>query len=243
MARKRLTGLALSSRAHFVQKPLNQSFSPEEEESIAHIENAQTAVRTLPFINGLARTGSRLTAANAAYQPMKGIRVIERVTKFNPGRGSQKRGQAATFRSLCTWQENGNHAETPAAIADALINGRTHFFVLPWAKAAETHKDGASFRFGQGLFNGWLPGIARNQIPFVKPSLDAFPRKPASQLLHSGLIGTAMRKKDVERHLGAPLPVRQSWRRPSVSILDNRDLLVTLFHTSQGGPDRVMSSP
>ena len=129
---------------------------------------------------GLAGAGSRLNAANTAHQPMEGIRVIERVTEFDPRRGSQKCGQAAALRPLCTRQENGNHAKTPAAIADALIDRRTHLLVLPGAKAAGTHKDGASFRFGQGLFNGWLPGIARNQVPFVQPSLDAFLCESAS---------------------------------------------------------------
>jgi hypothetical protein len=33
--------------------------------------------------------------------------------------------------------------------------------------------------------------MALNQIPIVKPSSDAFPRKPAGQLLHSGLILTS----------------------------------------------------
>jgi hypothetical protein len=106
---------------------------------------------------------------------------------------------------------NRNHAKTLAAIADALIDGRPHLLVLPGAKAAGTHKDGASFRFGQSLFDVWLPGIARNQVPFVQPSLDTFLREPASQLLNGRFIGTAMRKKDVERHLGASLPLRHSW--------------------------------
>jgi hypothetical protein len=42
-----------------------------------------------------------------------------------------------------TEQENGNHAKTPSAIADALIDGGTHFLVLPGAKATRTLKDGA----------------------------------------------------------------------------------------------------
>jgi hypothetical protein len=80
----------------------------------------------------------------------------------------------------CTGQKNGNYAKALAAIADTLIDRRTHLLVLPWSEAAGTHKDGASFRFGQGLFNGCLPGIARNQIPFVKPSLNAFLCESAS---------------------------------------------------------------
>jgi hypothetical protein len=59
----------------------------------------------------------------------------------------------------------------PAAIADALIDGCTHLLVLPGAKAAGTHKDGATFRFGRGLLDVWLPAIAWNQVPFVQPSL------------------------------------------------------------------------
>jgi hypothetical protein len=47
-------------------------------------------------------------------------------------------------------------------------------------------------------------------VPFVQPSLDAFVRKPASQLLDSGLIGTAMRKKDVERHFAVAVPATLS---------------------------------
>ena len=126
--------------------------------------------------------------------------VIERVMEFDPGRGSQKCGQAAPLRPLGAGQENGNHAETPAAIADTLIDRRTHLLVLPGAKATGTHKNGASFRFGQGLFDVWLPGIAWNQVPFVQPSLDTFLRKSASQLLHSRFIGTAMGKKDMIGH-------------------------------------------
>ncbi|HME09634.1 MAG TPA: hypothetical protein VKG25_21425 [Bryobacteraceae bacterium] len=185
---------------------MNQSFTSEEKGSILYIENAQTAVRTLPFVNGLARAWARLKAANTADQSVEGSRVIERVRKFDPGCGSQKRGQAAALRPLGAGQENGNHAKTPAAIADALIDGRTHLLVLPGAEAAGTYKDGASFRFRQGLFDVWLPGIARNQMPFVQPSLDAFLRESASQLLNGRFIGTAMRKKDVERHWGVALP-------------------------------------
>jgi hypothetical protein len=90
----------------------------------------------------------------------------------------------------------------PAAIADALIDGCTHLLVLPGAKAAGTHKDGATFRFGRGLLDVWLSAIAWNQVPFVQPSLDTFLRKPTSPLLNGRFIGTAMRKKDVEMHLG-----------------------------------------
>jgi len=110
---------------------------------------------------------------------VEGILVIERVTKFDPGRGSQKRGQAAALRPLCTRQQNGNHAETPPAIADTLIDRRTHFLVLPGAKAARTYKDDTSPRFGQGLFKGWLPWIAWNQMPFVQPRLDPLFGEPA----------------------------------------------------------------
>jgi hypothetical protein len=93
-------------RLQFVQKPLNQSFSPDETGSIVYIENAQTAVRTLRFVNGLARTGSGLKAANAAYQPVEGSRVIEGVGEFDPGRGNQKCGQAATLSPPSAGQEN-----------------------------------------------------------------------------------------------------------------------------------------
>src|SRR5580700_819832 len=99
--------------------------------------------------------------------------------KFDPRRGSQKCGQTTPLCPLGARQKNGNHAKTSAAIADTLIDRRTHFLVLPGAKAAGTHKDGASFRFDQSLFNGWLPGIARNHMPFVQPCLDAFLRESA----------------------------------------------------------------
>jgi hypothetical protein len=124
----------------------------------------------VPFLKGLAGVGSGFKAANAAHQPVEGSRVIERAMEFDPRRCSQKCGQAAPLRPLGTGQENGNHAKTPGAIVDAPIDGRTHLLVLPGAKATGTHKDGASFRFGQGLFDGWLPGIARNQVPFIQPS-------------------------------------------------------------------------
>ncbi len=110
------------------------------------------------------------------------------------------------FRPSGAGQENGNHAKTPAAIADTLIDGRTNLFILPGAKTAGTHKNGASFRFGQGRFDGWLPGIARNQVPFVQPSLDAFLRESASQLFNGRFICSAMTKKDVECHFAAALP-------------------------------------
>src|SRR4029077_6485295 len=105
--------------------------------------------------------GSRPT--NTANQPMERNWVIERVMEFDPGRGNQKCWQAAALRPFGAGQENGNHAKTLAAIADALIDGCTHLLVLPGAKAAGTHKDGADFRFRQGLFDVWLPGIAWNQ--------------------------------------------------------------------------------
>jgi len=148
---------------------MNQSFATEEKGSIAHIENAQPAIGTLPFANRLAGAGSRFHATNPADQPAEGIRFIERVAQFDPCRGSQKRGQAAAFGSLCTWQEDGNHAETPAAIEYAPIDSRTHFFVLPGAESAATDENRAGFGFRKGLFNRWLPRIARNQMPFVQP--------------------------------------------------------------------------
>ena len=100
-----------------------------------------------------------------------GSGVIKRVGEFDPRLGSEKCGQAAALRPFGARQENGNHAKTPAAIVDALIDGRTHLLVLPGAKSAWTHKDGTSFRFRQGLFNCGLPWIARNQVPLVKPNL------------------------------------------------------------------------
>jgi len=51
-------------------------------------------------VNGLARADSGFKAANAAYQPVEGSRIIERVGEFDPGRGSQKCGQAAPLRPL-----------------------------------------------------------------------------------------------------------------------------------------------
>jgi hypothetical protein len=84
-------------------------------------DDAQTAVRTLPFVKGLAEVGPGLTASNAAHQPVEGSRVIERVREFNPGRSREKCGQAPTLRPLGAREENGNHAKTPAAILDAPI--------------------------------------------------------------------------------------------------------------------------
>jgi hypothetical protein len=46
---------------------------------------------------------------------------------------TQKCGQAAPLRLLGAGQENGNHTKTPSVIADALIDDRTHFLVLPGA--------------------------------------------------------------------------------------------------------------
>src|SRR5262249_32071255 len=122
----------------------------------------------------------RLNAANAANQSMKCFRVIERIPEFDPGRGSQKSGQAVPFRPLCAGQENGNHAKTPTAIADAPFNRGAHLLVLPGTKAAGTHKDGTNFRFFECLFNGWLPGIAGNKMPLVQPSLYPLLREAAS---------------------------------------------------------------
>ena len=59
-----------------------------------------TERRTLPFIKGLAWTCPWFNVANAAYQAMEGVRVLERVRKFDPGRGSQECGQAAALRTL-----------------------------------------------------------------------------------------------------------------------------------------------
>jgi len=63
---KAVDRLAFRSRVHFAQKPLNQSFASEEKGSIVQIENAQTPVRTLAFINRLSGTCSGLHATNAA---------------------------------------------------------------------------------------------------------------------------------------------------------------------------------
>jgi hypothetical protein len=177
---------------------LNQSLATEEKGSIVHIENAQAAVGTLPFVNRLSRAGPRFQATNPANQLMEGTRLIERVAKFDPRRGCQKCGQAAALRSLCTWQENGDHAEKPLTTTDPPINSRTHFFVLPGAKPAGTHKDGASFRFGQRLLNSRLPRIARNEIPFVKPSLNTLLCQSASYFFNNRFIGAAMGKKDMK---------------------------------------------
>jgi hypothetical protein len=79
--------------------------------------------------------------------------------------------------------------------------------------------------------------LESNAIFPAKP--DAFfVKESASQLLDARFICITMRKKDVERHLGACLPVRQSWRMPPLSILDNRVLLVTSSPVSQGDFDR-----
>jgi hypothetical protein len=102
-----------------------------------------------------------------------------------------------------TGQENRDHAKMPTAMADGLIDRRMHVLVLPGAKATRTYKYGADIPFGQGIFDVWLPGIARNQVTFVQQSLDAFFRESESQLFNGRFIGAAMGKKDVERHLGA----------------------------------------
>jgi hypothetical protein len=47
--------------------------------------------------------------------------------------------------------------------------------------------------FGQGLFNRWLPWIARNKVPFVQPSLYPLFREAARDLLYGRFISTAVR--------------------------------------------------
>src|SRR6516225_6800952 len=115
--------LPLPEAPTMARKPLTESFATEKECRIIHVEYAQPAIRTLAFVNGLSGTRSRLNTANAADQSMKCIRIIERIAEFDPGRRSQKSGQATALRSFCTRQENRNHAETPSTLADALING------------------------------------------------------------------------------------------------------------------------
>jgi hypothetical protein len=201
--------VALPLRGAVRSKAIEPKLRARRKKSIVYIENAQTAVRTLTFINRLSGIWSGLRAANAAYQAIEGSRVIERVGEFDPGRGSQKCGQAAALSSLSTGQENGNYTETLAAIADTLIDRRPHLLVLPGAKTAGTNKDGASFRFRQGVFNRWLPGIAWNQVPFVQPSLDAFLREPTPQ---RQVYLYCYEKERRGKAFSASLPVRQSWR-------------------------------
>jgi hypothetical protein len=63
-------------------------------------ENAQPAIGTLALVKGLAWCRSWFNAPDSAHQPVEGSQVIERVTEFDPGRSSQKRGQATALRSL-----------------------------------------------------------------------------------------------------------------------------------------------
>src|SRR5258705_9438437 len=132
---------------------------------------------------------------------MKCVRIIKGLTKFDPGCSGQKTRHAASLSPLCARQKNRNNAETPVAFAHALINRGPHLFILPGADTAGTDEDGASFRFGQRLFNCWLPWLARNQMPFVQPGLYPFLREPAGQFLDRRFIPAAMRKKDLEGHL------------------------------------------
>jgi hypothetical protein len=138
-----------------------------------------------------------------------------------PGQSDKNMGKLLRSARLAQAgeQESGENACRYRGRAD---RWRTHLLVLPGAKAAGTYNDGASFRFGQGLLDGRLARIARNQVPFVQPRLDSFPRQSTSQVVNIRFICTAMRKKDVERHLGVALSENQSGRM-LYSILYNWD--------------------
>ena len=60
----------------------------------------------------------------------------------------------------------------------------------------------------------------------------SFPLFPVNELGYKLLL--ALERADIAP--GSCLPVRHLWRKPFVSIFDNQNLLVTLFHAFQEDP-------
>jgi hypothetical protein len=77
-------------------------------------------------------------------------------------------------------------------------------------------------------------------VPFVQPSLDAFLGESASQLLNGRFIGTAMRKKDVERHWSVALPATLFNPQKAISSVDFSNAQGTHLQRYIGRPDRAM---
>jgi hypothetical protein len=100
---------------------------------------------------------------------MECVLVSERSAKFNPGSGTKKERQAASFSPLRARKKNRNARKhhvlslTRRSIAVRISS------LCQGAETARTDENRAGFGFRKGLFNRWFPRIARIQVPFVQP--------------------------------------------------------------------------
>jgi hypothetical protein len=85
---------------------------------------------------------------------MECVRVIERVTKFNP-RGVYEQSRRAV--ALRPWQENRNDTKALLIVANPAIDRQAHLLRLPWPYPLTANEYRATFAFLKGIFDRRFP--------------------------------------------------------------------------------------
>jgi hypothetical protein len=98
---------------------------------------------------------------------MKSSFVIQRLGELDPGGALEKTGQVTLFGSVATGQDYWQYTKFALSWVGTSLKGEAHFLVVPRAEAVGTEEDQAVVTLPQSVFYGWLPGLARNKIPFV----------------------------------------------------------------------------
>jgi hypothetical protein len=126
---------------------------------------------------------------------MKGVLIVQAGTEVHPGETAEKTGKLFLAGFEGARKKDGDNAE--GAIPDPRFEGGTHLLVLPTSKSRGTQNDGAGAARVESLFQGFLPGLSRDEMPLVEERLD--PRFPElqRQLLHGRLVRVAVAQEDV----------------------------------------------
>jgi len=88
---------------------------------------------------------------------------------------------------------------------NALFEGGAHFFIFPGGDVMRANEDGDGLAVIEGVFEGFLPGLAGDEVPFVEPAFEVvFPLQGSGNRLDGGFVLAVVAEENVVGvgHLG-----------------------------------------
>jgi hypothetical protein len=189
-------------RQAMAQQPVNLRLAAEEEQGVILLEHFEAAIRTFALEDPLAPAHPGWDAPDATDEVVESLLVVERPGELDPRRAKQEAGQPLLARARRPRQQDRDDPVSPPASADAVLDRRPQLLVLPGAEAPRPDEDCARGALDERLLDRLLPGVARDQVPFVEEGLDPVPHQPPGELLDGGLVRAAMREEDLIANIG-----------------------------------------
>ena len=118
------------------QQPVDLRLATEEEPGVLLLEHFEAAIGTFALEDGLAGSGPRRDAPDAADQPVERRLVVETLLELDPRHPLQEHRQVVVLRPFRRREQHRDDRKLASTAADAMLQRGPHLLVVPGSKRA-----------------------------------------------------------------------------------------------------------